>query len=228
MKQLAHDTISFFFPVYCKVCGALLHVAGEVICLNCELMMPRTGYTVEPDNPVAQLFWGRVWLEGATSLFRFEKGSKYQPLLHGLKYKGEKQIGLFLGRMLGAEIRDYPFAQTDLLVPVPLHRKKERKRGYNQCEIIAMGVSEVTGIPLESGILKRNRETDSQTQKGRFERSENMKDVFGLQGGFKFLTGKTILLIDDVVTTGSTLEACAGVLLSVSGVKVYAATVACA
>jgi ComF family protein len=228
MRQWIHDTVSFFFPVYCKVCGKPLHVPGEVICLGCELEMPRTGYSAEPDNPVAQLFWGRVWLEGATSLFRFEKGSRYQSLLHGLKYNGQKKIGIFLGKMLGAEIHDYPFGRTDLIVPVPLHWKKERKRGYNQSEIIALGVSGVTGIPVNSGVLLRNRETDTQTMKSRYERWENMEHVFSLQEEASLLSGKTVLLIDDVVTTGSTLEACAEVLLSVPGVKVFVATVACA
>lgn len=228
MRQCIHDIVNFFFPVYCKVCGIPLHVPGEVICLNCEINMPRTEYTMESDNPVAQLFWGRIWLEGATSLFRFEKGSKYQALLHGLKYKGQKQIGIFLGRMLGAEIRGYPFGSAELIVPVPLHWKKQRKRGYNQSEIIASGVSGVTGIPLQSGILIKNRETDSQTLKSRFERWENMEKVFVLQGDAASLAGKVLLLVDDVVTTGSTLEACAEVLLKIPGVKVYVATVACA
>jgi ComF family protein len=228
MRQCVHDIVNFFFPVYCKVCGTPLKVPGEVICLNCELNMPRTGYTREPDNPVAQLFWGRVWLEGATSLFRFEKGSKYQSLLHGLKYKGQKQIGIFLGRMLGAEIRGSPYGNADLIVPVPLHWKKERKRGYNQSEIIASGVSGVTGIPLQSGVLVRNRQTDTQTLKSRFERWENMEKVFGLQKDAASLDGKVLLLIDDVVTTGSTLEACAEELLTIPGVRVYVATVACA
>ena len=228
MRQCVHDIVNFFFPVYCKVCGTPLHVPGEVICLNCEMNMPRTGYTGEPDNPVAQLFWGRVWLEGATSLFRFEKGSKYQSLLHGLKYKGQKQIGIFLGRMLGAEIRGSPYGNADLIVPVPLHWKKERKRGYNQSEIIASGVSGVTGIPIQSGVLVRNRQTDTQTLKSRFERWENMEKVFGLQEDAASLAGKVFLLIDDVVTTGSTLEACAEELLTIPGVRVYVATVACA
>jgi ComF family protein len=228
MRQYIHDIVSFFFPVYCPVCGIPLYVAGEVICLSCELKMPRTGYTGDPDNPVAQLFWGRVRLEGATSLFRFEKGSKYQPLLHQLKYKGQKRIGLFLGKMLGAEIRDHPFGSVDLIIPVPLHNKRQKSRGYNQSEIISAGVSQVTGIPVNNRVLIRTKETESQTQKSRFERWENMDHVFAIQEHATSLEGLSFLLIDDVVTTGSTLEACAGVLSAVQGVKIYVATVACA
>lgn len=228
MKQYVHDIVSFFFPVYCPVCGRPLYVAGEVICLDCELKMPRTGYTGDPDNPVAQLFWGRVWLEGATSLFRFEKGSKYQPLLHQLKYKGQKKIGIFLGKMLGAEIKNHPFGSANLIIPVPLHKKRQKSRGYNQSEIISAGVSRVTGIPVNNRILIRTTETESQTQKSRFERWENMERVFAIQEHTASLEGFSFLLIDDVVTTGSTLEACAEVLSSVRGAKIYVATVACA
>lgn len=228
IKQWVHDIIGLFFPLYCPVCGIPLYVSGEVICLSCELKMPRTDYTDDPDNPVAQLFWGRVKLDGATSLFRFEKGSKYQPLLHLLKYKGQKRIGIFLGRMLGAEVGCHPFRKADYIVPVPLHKKRQKKRGYNQSEIIAAGVSRVTGIPINTRIIQRDRDTDSQTEKSRFERWENMEHVFSLQKDATSLCGCSFLLIDDVVTTGSTLEACAETLLKIAGAKVYVATVACA
>lgn len=228
MKQWLYDIAGFFFPVYCPVCGDPLYVSGEVICLRCELQMPHTGYTNVPDNPVAKLFWGRVVLEGATSLFRFEKGSKYQPLLHQLKYKGQRQIGHFLGQMLGAALLDTPFADADQLVPVPLHRKKEKIRGYNQSEVIAAGVSRVTGIPVNNSLLVRKAETDSQTRKGRYERWKNMEKVFQLVEGAEATKANKLLLIDDVVTTGSTLEACAIALNSLPDKRIYVATIACA
>lgn len=228
MRHFIFDIISFFFPVYCPVCKMPMHIPGQVICLKCEQGLPATGYAEDPENPVAEIFWGRVQLEGATSLFRFEKGSKYQVLLHLLKYKGSKKIGLFLGKLLGADILHTPFCEAGYIVPVPLHKKKEKQRGYNQSEVIASGISAITGIPVNTTILFRKEYTESQTRKNRFERWENMENVFSLTESNKLPENSTLLLVDDVVTTGSTLEACAEVLLKIPGVRLYVATVACA
>lgn len=190
--------------------------------------MPKTNYTLEAENPVAQIFWGRTRLNGATSLFRFEKGSKYQHLLHLLKYKGEKKVGVFLGTLLGAELKGTPFSEVDMVVPVPLHKKRQKKRGYNQSEIIAQGFSLITGIPIENNLVFRKEYTQSQTSKGRFARWENMEDVFQLCDNPDLPLNPVILLIDDVITTGATLEACAEVLLTIPGASLYIATVACA
>jgi ComF family protein len=228
MRQWIHDFTTFFFPLYCPVCGTPLYVPGQVICLTCEQKMPRTNYTSDPENPVAQIFWGRVRLEGATSLFRFEKGSAYQSLLHLLKYKGGKNVGHFLGRMLGAEVAGTPFVTAEVLVPVPLHKTRQKARGYNQSELIAAGVSAVTGIPVNTRILQRRTDTDSQTRKSRFERWENMESVFSAGVQAAAFANHTFLLIDDVVTTGSTLESCATILAAIPGSSVYIATIACA
>lgn len=228
MKQKIHDITGFFFPLYCPVCGNVLHLPGEIICLSCEQKMPFTRYIDDPDNPVAQLFWGRIEISGAFSLLRFEKGSRYQPLLHLLKYKGHKKMGVFLGRMLGAALKNSTFAKTDLVIPVPLHPKKERKRGYNQSSLIARGVAEITGIPMHEKILFRRENTSSQTRRNRYERWENMENVFGLCRDAEGYSDISFLLIDDVVTTGSTLEACATALKRLPGASVYIATVACA
>jgi len=198
------------------------------MCLLCESRLPTTDYIKDPENPVARIFWGRVELEGASSLFRFEKGSKYQALLHGLKYKGEKKIGTFLGRMLGAEILGTAFGKTDFIIPVPLHRKKEKSRGYNQSELIAKGISIVTGITVLNTLIYRQVNTSSQTQKGRFERWKNMENVFALSDFSDTYQDQSFLLVDDVVTTGSTLEACASCLKTIQGSKVYILTIACA
>lgn len=228
MRRWLYDLTSFFFPEYCPVCGEVLFIPDQVICLLCENRLPATGYINDPENPVAQLFWGRVELEGATSLFRFEKGSKYQTLLHRLKYKGEKNIGVYLGQMLGAEIPGTDFGAVDFIVPVPLHRKKEKSRGYNQSEVIAQGISIVTGISILNTLIFRQVNTSSQTRKGRFERWQNMENVFTLAESSTLFEGCNFLLVDDVVTTGSTLEACATTLKKISGAKVYIATIACA
>ena len=228
MRPWLHDVTNFFFPVYCPVCGKVLHLPGEIICLSCEQKMPLTQYLADPENPVSQLFWGRVPVSGAFSLLRFEKGSKYQPLLHLLKYKGHKNIGVLLGKMLGAAIMNSPFANTDLVVPVPLHPKKERARGYNQSILIANGISEITGIPVDDKVLYRRIYTHSQTRRNRYERWENMEGVFELYDGVERCHDLSILLVDDVVTTGSTLEACANAIIQIRGTKVFVVTVACA
>jgi len=228
MNQLIYDLLNFFFPVYCPVCGTPMSVRKLVLCLPCELKMPLAGYASNPENPVAQLFWGRTKIEAATSFFRFEKGSKYQKLLHLLKYKGEKNVGVFLGKLLGTELKETPFGQCDYIVPVPLHPKKMRKRGYNQSEIIATGLSSILEIPVITNILYRTSFTGTQTKKTRFERFLNVEHVFTLNEQGIRKENCSILLIDDVVTTGSTLEACVETLLQKEGVKVYVATVACA
>lgn len=222
------DLLMFFFPVNCLVCGKRLASRGEVLCLECEFKMPKTRFGDRMDNPVSKVFWGRVPVEIGTSLFRFEKGSPYQTLLHDLKYKGNRKAGLYLGRLLGNELKYTTFSCCDMLIPVPLHKKRYRERGYNQSEIIARGTSEVMGIPVISNLLMRSRHHHSQTSMGRYERFENVSDNFGLDPRHPDITGKKILLIDDVVTTGATLEACSQVLLNHFDCLVFIATVSCA
>lgn len=218
----------FIFPSYCITCGRKLSSQKEVLCLNCEYDLPRTGFGTDPDNPVNQLFWGRIPVENATSLLRFQKGSTYQSLLHDLKYKGNQQAGLFLGHLLGREIRQSSMANCQLIVPVPVHRKRMLQRGYNQSEVIARGVSRVCGIPVETRLLIRRSFKSSQTRLGRFERYENVKHDFGIHPKAPGLSGNRVLLLDDVVTTGATLEACGRLLLEKLKCKVYIATVSCA
>lgn len=190
--------------------------------------MPYARYTKDPENPVSMIFWGRTRLRGATSLLRFEKGSPYQALIHHLKYREKPEVGSYLGKLLGAEISNTVFASADIIIPVPLHPKKELERGYNQSKFIAEGVSIVTGIPLVNDLLYRQTNTASQTRRNRFERWENMDGVFALKQAVEKYESKSFLLVDDVVTTGSTLEACARELLTIPGSMVFVATVACA
>jgi len=190
--------------------------------------MPRTAFVDLYDNPVSKIFWGRVPVASGTSLFRFEKGSVYQTLLHDLKYRGNIRVGLYLGRLLGQELKHTLFSECDMLVPVPLHRKRLTQRGYNQSEIIARGVSEVTGIPVTTHLLRRAGNTGSQTSMTRQERFENISSAFSLYRTSPDLNGKKILIIDDVITTGATLEACSQVLFSHFNCQVFIATVSCA
>lgn len=222
------DLLMLFFPVNCLVCGKRLDFTGGVLCLACEYSMPKTNYINHYDNSISKLFWGKVPVEMCTSLFRFEKGSSYQALLHDLKYRGNKKAGFYLGNLLGHELKQSGFSTCDLLVPVPLHQKRLRERGYNQSEIIARGVSNVTGIPLESNLLRCSGLHKSQTSMGRYERFENVRDKFQLIRHPPDMNGKKILLIDDVITTGATLEACSLVLIRYFKCLIYVATVCCA
>jgi ComF family protein len=222
------DLVIFFFPANCLVCGKKLPSAAEVLCLECEYNMPRTGYRDQMDNPVSQAFWGRVPVEIGTALLRFEKGSAYQSLLHELKYRGNRKAGYYLGKLLGKELLSSAFSSCDVMVPVPLHPKRFRQRVYNQSEVIAHGVSEVTGIPLVSGLLMRSVHHHSQTSMGRYDRFENVSGNFRISPKAPDVNGKKILLVDDVVTTGSTLEACSLELLKRYSCSIYIAAVSCA
>lgn len=219
------DLMIYFFPVICLVCGKRLSKPGEILCLECEYNLPKTDYRDRVNNPVNQSFWGRVPVEMGTSLFRFEKGSAYQSLLHELKYRSNRNAGLYLGRMLGQELLHSVFSTCDILVPVPLHKKRQRKRGYNQSELIAKGCSEITGIPVVNSLLTRSTNNPSQTAKGRYERYMNVKGNFGISGRAPNVGGMKIILIDDVMTTGSTLEACSAELLRNFSCLIYIATV---
>jgi ComF family protein len=189
------------------------------------MKMPKTGFEHCDNNPVSKIFWGRVPVRAGTSLFRFEKGSAYQALLHDLKYRGNRKAGLYLGRLLGQALKHTAFSDCDLMVPVPLHRKRLKQRGYNQSEIIARGASEITGIPVASRLISRKRNMRSQTSMNRQERFENMATAFTLCDYFPDLHGKKILLVDDIITTGATLEACSQVFFSHFKCLIYIATV---
>jgi ComF family protein len=198
----------------------------HVLCTSCVYHLPRTNYWKEQGNPVEQIFWGRVRLEHACAFFFFSKGSRYRKLLHQLKYHGKKEIGVELGRRFGLELKEATLYQTvDCVVPVPLHPKKQRKRGYNQSEQIAAGITGITGWALDTESVIRNHYTDTQTRKSRMDRWENVSDVFTVRYPER-LRGKHVLLIDDVVTTGATIEACTTRLLEIEGCRVSVATLA--
>ncbi len=222
-----NDFINLIFPRICPACGNLLLKNEKIICLKCFYDMPRTNFHLDKDNPVAQLFWGRVWIENATSLYSFQKRSRYQKLIHELKYNGRQEIGEEMGRIMGYELKNTLFASSDLVIPVPLHKKKLKTRGYNQSECIARGLSEVLEIPIDVESVIRIHQSETQTRKSRYERWENVEGIFEVRER-KNLLYKHVLLVDDVVTTGSTLEACATVILQVTGTKVSIATLAVA
>jgi len=228
MNQLIFDLLNFCFPANCPVCGGLLPRPGMQICLPCERGLPRTLYSRMPDNPVAQLFWGRVPIEAASSLFRFEKGSHYQKLIHRLKYKGDQELGLFLGKLLGEDLCGTVFMQARYIIPVPLHPRRQKDRGYNQSELIARGIAQLTGMEVVPNLLERREYTDSQTRRNRYDRFTNVSDRFSVRKEQLADLSGPLLLVDDVVTTGATLEACALPLCEAHDAPIFVATVACA
>ena len=227
-RDWLHSILNLFYPRVCAACGESLLKDEETVCLKCRYLLPKTGYELNPDNPLAQTFYGRVKFHAVTACFFFAKSGKVQHLIHELKYKGNKEAGVFLGQQLGETIKDAPLFQgIDYLIPVPLHPKREKQRGYNQSLMIAKGINEVTGIPIGDKYLIRAVNTATQTKKSAEERYKNVKDIFEVRFPEE-LEGKHVLLIDDVLTTGATLESCAYQLEDISGIIISAATAACA
>jgi ComF family protein len=231
MKQLLlplTDLLNLFYPHLCLACERNAPAYGEHICVPCQATLPLANFHHKAENPFAERFWGRAPIEAAASLYLFRKGSRVQHLLHQLKYRGKKEVGVLLGRQFGRQLGNSElFKQPDLIVPVPLHPRKQRLRGYNQSELFAQGLSQGLGIPVVKDGLMRTVHAGSQTQKSREERVEKIKDCFEVKRPGQ-LSGKHILLADDVMTTGATLEVCAGCLLKLPGTKVSLATIAMA
>ncbi len=222
------DFVSLIFPELCQACTKSLYRNEEIICADCLYNLPFTDFHLHQDNAVAQSFWGRVPIETASALLYFSKGNRVQNLLHQLKYKNRPEVGVYLGKLAAKSLLQNPvFATADMIMPVPLHQQKQLKRGYNQSLCIAEGLSQKIRIPVENQNLIKTTSTESQTKKSRISRYENMKEVFWVKNPEK-LTGKHILLVDDIITTSATLEACCNVLLQIPGVKISIATIAVA
>ena len=222
------DFFNLLYPDLCVVCGENLQRNEQHICLRCLNNIPKTNYHQQSDNPIEKRFWGKVSVFRATAFFFFQKGSPFQKILHVLKYKGNKEIGEQIGKYAAVELLESAdFKSVDVIIPVPLHSSKYKKRGYNQSEWIGKGLSVVLEKPQDISTLKRVKENTTQTKKSVFERYENTEGIFECTD-FKSLKGKHILLVDDVLTTGSTLEACVKALLKIEGVRVSVFTLAVA
>ena len=227
-RDWLYSILNLFYPRVCAACGETLLKDEETVCLKCRYTLPFTGYENHADNPLAQVFYGRVRFHAVTACFFFAKSGKVQHLIHELKYKNNPEAGVFLGQELGKTIKDAPLFQgIDYLIPVPLHPRREKQRGYNQSLLIAQGINEVTGIPIGDKYLIRAVYTTTQTKKSADERHKNVKDIFEVRVPEE-LEGKHVLLIDDVLTTGATLESCAHQLENIPGIMISAATAACA
>jgi ComF family protein len=222
------DFISLLFPRLCYACGNHLLRNEKLICTKCYISIPRTNYHLIDDNPAEQLFWGRCNICKAAAFSFYNRGSRIRKLIHYLKYKGIREVGYELGKIYGQTLKNSAFTATmDVIIPVPLHPSKKRKRGFNQSEYISGGIAEATGLQLDLKSLVRIALSDTQTKRSRYERWMNVEGIFAVYEPEK-LIGKHILLVDDVITTGSTLEACAGELLKIENVKVSVAALAIA
>ncbi len=225
-QGMLNDFISLIFPQICVSCGKSLYKNEQSICTHCAYHLPKTNYHTDNANPVAKIFWGRTNIFSASAYYNFGKGGKVQHLVHQLKYRGQKDIGITIGKFYGHDLRkSEAFNTINTIIPVPLHPKKKKKRGYNQSEFFATGLSQSMNVATDFTTLYREFESETQTKKSRFNRWKNVETVFRLKNP-EALQGQHILLVDDVITTGATLEACAQMLLQIPDVKVSIATIA--
>lgn len=225
MKPISfwHRLLDLISPRTCVICGNRLSVTETIICSKCNFHLPRTEFSNNAyENEMAKLFWAQIPIERAAALFYYESHSNTANIIYQLKYKNHPEIGPLMGRMVAAELkRDHFFDDIDAIVPVPLTKKRLRQRGYNQSEEIAKGVSELTGLPIYNNVIKRTVFKGSQTRLWRRERLENVESAFELISG-ESIAGKHLLVIDDVVTTGATIIACAKELVKAGHVKISA------
>lgn len=222
LKDFSH----LVFPFNCFGCGTALTEKEETICELCKNGFPLTHYWNQAENTVEKLFWGKLKIERAASYMFFIKDGRAQSLMHHLKYNGKSQVGELLGQLFGKYLVSSPFSEVDVVIPVPLHQTRQAERGYNQCDFIASGIASELGVSYNAEAVRRIRANETQTKKGRYERYINVQELFKVVGP-QFVQGKHVLLVDDVVTTGSTLEACADAILQVPETKVSIATIAC-
>ena len=215
-------------PRPCVVCSRRLNITENSICTVCNLHLPRLGKNNLPfdDNDMARMFWGLIPIERAAALFYYAANSDSSNILLALKYFGKHEVGIDMGRIMADEMMSAGFFDgIDLIVPLPLERKRERARGYNQSEMLAKGISMTTGIPYTDKAVERTTFSKSQTRLNRWERMENVNKSFHLINS-KLLSGKHILLVDDVITTGATMLACAEAIAQVEGIKISILTLA--
>ncbi len=219
-KFFFQSLLHLFFPHTCRGCGCDLLGEDMVFCLYCEASMPLTGFEFFDSNPVEKIFWGRVYIQAASAYVYFTSGSPIQRSLHLFKYRGKKEVGHYFGLRMGTAIKKSGrFSDCEIIIPLPLYAEREKKRGYNQAGIIAESLSEELRIPVISEVVFRVKKTETQTHKSRIERWKNMEATFEIRDP-EIIVNKHILLVDDVVTTGATLEACTRTLLKIQGVRV--------
>nr|WP_294904424.1 phosphoribosyltransferase family protein [uncultured Lacibacter sp.] len=225
-RKLFDDFVRMLYPHNCAGCGSDLLETDQPICIHCYTNLPETNFAALPANPIEKIFYGRLDIEQATAGYYFSKRSVLQRLVHQLKYKGNTEVGHQLGIWLGQQLqKSNRFHSLDALIPLPLFAAKEKRRGYNQSTILCNGIAEVLQLPVLTNAVNRKRYTDTQTKKGRAERIKNVDESFALTEA-TLLSGKHVLLVDDVITTGATMEACGLVVKQAAGLKLSIAALA--
>ncbi len=218
--------VHFFYPHNCIGCGSDIIESGNFLCLDCINDLPHTGFALHAGNPVEKNFWGRIPITSAMSEFYFSKDSVIQNCIHEFKYRGNKKLGLYLGKIMGQSmLNSNRFSNIDYLIPLPLFTAKEFKRGFNQSSILCSGINEIMDLPILTQNVKRIVHTETQTKKGRIQRWENVEKSFSVIEP-QILKGKHILLVDDVITTGATVEACGREILKIEGTQLSVASLA--
>lgn len=226
LKRYLSDLASLFFAQTCVGCDTSLVNGERLICTNCWYHLPHTHAHGDNRNSSARQLWGRVRVEAVASYWYFRDASRVKRIIHHLKYRNRPEIGTTIGIRYGAVLADTPpFNQAEIIVPVPLHPKKLRVRGYNQSAFFANGLAQAMKLPVAEHCIARRRATESQTHKNRYERYENMRKTFETIDA-DTIANRHVLLVDDVLTTGATLEACANALLESGATSVSAVTIA--
>lgn len=226
MPHLLQDALHLFYPNLCQGCGTDLIFNNQLLCIRCLQSLPHTRFAHFPNNPIENIFTGRLAIAAAHSEFYFSKGQLIQELIHQLKYNNNREIGIYLGEITGETLlQSGRFSGLDAIIPLPMYPDKEYKRGYNQASIIAEGISKTMNVPLMKKLVFRTRLTETQTKKHRADRWQNVEGSFNISNPAA-IAGKKILLVDDVITTGATIEACGQVIKRLSGSDIYIATLA--
>lgn len=224
LQEIKDALLHLAFPHVCEGCGTDNLQADHLLCLRCLSSLPSTNFHMHPNNPIEKIFWGRIPIVSAASQYYFTKESMMQHLMHQFKYKGNKDVGIYLGKLMGWSLAESNrFSFIDALIPLPLHKSKEHKRGYNQATLLCEGISSVLNKPVLKNAVIRPEHTETQTKKSRIQRWQNMEGKFELANP-SAIEGKHVLLVDDVVTTGATLEACGLELVKAENVQLSMAT----
>ncbi|MBP2831324.1 ComF family protein [Aquimarina sp. U1-2] len=223
---MLRDLAYLFYPIHCAACNNALYRNEKLLCTTCRHELPLGNFHTINAKKIEKVFYGRVKIENAASLFIFEKGSLVQNLIHNLKYKGREEIGEELGKWLGEKLyTNKNYHEIDAVIPVPLHKKRLRERGYNQVEKFGKEIAKKLKTAYIDTVLKKNTYHKKQSKHNKSTRWANTSETFDLQNT-SLLENKHILVVDDIITTGATIESCIELLSSIPNVKISVATMA--